>query len=152
MTQLFERTFESPLRIGWCCQVACLLIRHLGILFCNRGGFFNSWCLCSGCGVMQTRKLTPQTLESDMSPYVSPSQCWNCKSKSPCAAPAITDVPEPLRGLFREVAQALSPFVDDCGAFLCAKDKRGLASGYRVHNSMMRFAWHESSRLNSYPS
>ena len=49
--------------------------------------------------------------------------------------PQPSDIPEPLRGLSREVVAALRPLDIDTGAY----DK--VAHGYQVHPSMIRFAW-----------
>ncbi|CAJ1338475.1 unnamed protein product, partial [Effrenium voratum] len=51
---------------------------------------------------------------------------------------SVADVPEALRGLSLEAAQALSPLEIDVGPVVRAEHK----SSYRQHATMIRFRWH----------
>ena len=95
--------------------------------WCKQG----SWQMCEGCGSMQPRRLQPVDLKKTAKP--------TCKKCSACRAddyvPCLEDVPEPLRGLSREIIEALRPLEIDVGL------PERPAHGYRVHTQMICFAW-----------
>ena len=92
---------------------------------------FGSWQMCQTCHSMRPRPFWPGDLKRVARPTVN--KCRLCLRG--VKVPQPSDIPEPLQGLSREVVAALRPLDIDTGAY----DK--VAHGYRVHSSMIRFAW-----------
>ena len=88
-------------------------------------------------------------------PAIDSKQCSNCSARRPHEVPAPGDVPEPLRNLELPVLTALSPLEIFTGPLVRAnvrpsslpgrKRHDQLATGYRQHTSMIRFAWYDES-------
>ena len=88
-------------------------------------------------------------------PAIDSKHCSNCSARRPHAVPAPGDVPEPLRNLALPILIALSPLEIFTGPLVRAnvrpsslpgrKRHDHLATGYRQHTSMIRFAWREDS-------
>ena len=95
--------------------------------WCKHG----SWQICATCHSLQPRPFKPVDLKHDAQPTVK--ECGLCKKKDKVPQPG--DVPEQLQQLPKEVIEALRPLDIDCGVFERAPQ------GYRVHSSMIRFAW-----------
>ena len=85
--------------------------------WCKHG----SWQICEGCGSVRPRPLQPVDLRSVRQPTVK--RCLLCRRG--IYVPQPEDVPEPLRNLSDEVF----------GRYERAEH------GYRVHTTMVRFAW-----------
>ena len=75
---------------------------------------------------------------------VAKYQCPQCRSKSGFVAPTFDQIPEPLRNLSREAAEALSPLEIDVGPITRAKYN----TGYRQKVTMIRFRWREQHVLD----
>ena len=88
-------------------------------------------------------------------PAIDSKHCSNCSARRPHEVPAPGDVPEPLRNLAQPILTALSPLQIFTGPVVRAnvrpsalpgrKRHDRLATGYRQHTSMIRFAWREES-------
>ena len=88
-------------------------------------------------------------------PAIDPKHCSNCSARRPHEVPGPGAVPEPLRNLALPILAALSPLGIITGPLVRAnvrpsslpgrKRHDHLATGYRQHTSMIRFAWHEDS-------
>ena len=92
---------------------------------------FGSWQMCQTCRSMRPRPFWPGDLKRVAPPTVK--KCGLCQRG--VKVPQPSDVPQPLRELPREVVAALRPLDIDVGAY------EKVAHGYRVHSSMIRFAW-----------
>ena len=99
--------------------------------FCRRG----SWTTCATCHMLRHRPF--QAMDARREPFAEITKCTNCKSKNPHQVPQPEDVPPALRGLTKDIIKALRPLDADPGVYERA------SQGYRVHTSMMRFAWAE---------
>ena len=92
---------------------------------------FGSWQMCQTCHSMRPRPFWPGDLKRVAPPTVK--KCGLCQRGVKVPQPG--DVPEPLQGLPREVVAALRPLHIDVGVY------EKVPHGYRVHSSMIRFAW-----------
>ena len=110
--------------------------RRLAVDF-ERWCLKDSWSMCSACGVLAPHELTESSLRRSPKPTHAPGACFRCKASRSQPSLALQDVPEPLRGLSQEAAEALSPLEIDVGPLIRAEGK----SGYRQHTTMMRFRW-----------
>ena len=99
----------------------------------------SSWAVCSKCSSMIQRELTEKALTQVFPFEVSEKICPRCRAKVRYHAPKPADVPEPLRGLSQEAADALSPLRIDVGPEIRAEHN----SGYRQHATIIRFFWHD---------
>ena len=96
-------------------------------LWCKQG----SWVICEKCHSLRPRPLQPMDLKRVAQPTIK--KCLLCKKKE--YVPQPNDVPEQLRDLGSNVLKALRPLDIDVGVYERAQQ------GYRVHSSMVRFAW-----------
>ena len=101
--------------------------------WCKRG----SWAMCDSCHSMQPRPLQPVDLKKASSTSISKKVCTACNKGE--YVPQPEHIPVVLRGLKPEVIEALRPLDMDTGAEVRAPN------GYRVHMSMMSFAWAPTS-------
>ena len=84
---------------------------------------------------------------------IDPKDCTNCSARRPHEIPAPQDVPLPLRNLAEPILTALSPLKIYTGPLVRANVRKSsipgnrrhdhLATGYRQHTSMIRFAWRQ---------
>ena len=95
--------------------------------WCKHG----SWQICEGCGSVRPRPLQAVDLRSVRQPTVK--RCLLCRRGVHVPQPG--DIPEALRNLSDEVLEALRPVEVDSGRYERAEH------GYRVHTTMVRFAW-----------
>ena len=101
--------------------------------WCKRG----SWAMCNSCHSMQPRPLQPVDLKKASSTSITKKVCTACNKGE--YVPQPEHIPVVLRGLKPEVIEALRPLDMDTGAEVRAPN------GYRVHMSMMSFAWASTS-------
>ena len=97
--------------------------------WCKQG----SWGICQQCGSVQPRPLRPADMKRSAAPEISAKACTACRHGEYVPQPA--DIPEQLRDLKTRVLHALRPLDVDTGTFQRAK------YGYRIHSSMISFAW-----------
>ena len=98
-----------------------------------------------GCGALQPRDMTEITLMRGQAEQCSATQCSQCSSGRGCQViKSLDEIPEPLRGLSKEVCDVLSSLEIDVGPTVRATNRGGSADGYRQHTTMMRFRWKES--------
>ncbi|CAE7433851.1 unnamed protein product, partial [Symbiodinium sp. CCMP2592] len=90
-----------------------------------------SWRICRQCHSVRPRPFQPGDLRRVAQPTVQ--TCILCRRGARVPQPG--DVPEPLRELSADVVIALRPLDVDTGNYERAPH------GYRVHASMVRFAW-----------
>ncbi|CAE7255818.1 PIF1 [Symbiodinium sp. CCMP2592] len=90
-----------------------------------------SWRICRQCHSVRPRPFQPGDLRRVAQPTVK--TCTLCRRGARVPQPG--DVPEPLRELSADVVLALRPLDVDTGNYERAPH------GYRVHASMVRFAW-----------
>lgn len=102
--------------------------------WCKEG----SWAMCQDCGSMNPRRLEPMDCRRVAQATVTKRACKNC-SNGKIKIPAYDDIPEPLRDLPDSVIDSLRPLDIDVGPY------RRAQYGYRMHTSMIRFAWREHS-------
>ena len=95
--------------------------------WCKHG----SWQICQTCHGLCPRPFRPVDLKHSSQPLVK--ACGLCKKKD--APPQPGDVPGPLQQLPKQVIEALRPLDIDTGVY------ERVPQGYRVHSSMIRFAW-----------
>ena len=95
--------------------------------WCKQG----SWQMCQTCHSRCPRPFRPVDLKHSSQPFVK--ACGLCKKKEAPQQPH--DVPGPLQQLPKEVIEALRPLDIDSGLY------ERVPQGYRVHSSMIRFAW-----------
>lgn len=106
-------------------------------LWCKHG----SWAICETCASLQPQPLQPMDLRRVAAkPTITAKKCTACKHGEYVPQPA--DVPEPLRSLKPRIIEALRPLEIDAGIYQRAP------YGYRIHSSMMTFAWSASSVEN----
>ena len=94
--------------------------------WCKHG----SWQICEACGSVRPRPFQPVDLRVRQ-PTIK--KCLLCRRG--VYVPQPEDVPEPVRNLPNEVLAALRPLEVDSGRYEKAEH------GYRVHATMVRFAW-----------
>ena len=87
--------------------------------------------VCRTCSSMVPRAMEPMDLKRVHEP--SCKQCVACKKENHVPQP--DQIPEVLRRLKPCMLHALRPLDIDTGVFQRAK------YGYRIHSSMVRFAW-----------
>ena len=98
----------------------------------------HSWGMCRQCHSMVPLPLTELALQRPLPKATIPAgRCTRCQAKVACAAPLPEEVPEPLRNLSAESCQALAPLELDVGPEIRAAHN----SGYRLHATIIRFAW-----------
>ena len=102
--------------------------------WCKHG----SWQICEKCSALRPLPLQPMDTKRVQKPSVK--ECRNCKclrqkTGKPHYVPQPDHVPEELRNLKPQVIDALRPLDIDAGRYERAN------YGYRVHSSMMTFAW-----------
>ncbi|CAE7365302.1 unnamed protein product [Symbiodinium natans] len=103
----------------------------------ERWCLFDSWSMCENCGLLAPRDLTESTLNKPQPPTNPSGKCSRCKAARVQPVVTLADVPEVLRELSAEAAQALSPLEIDVGPVVRAEHK----SGYRQKTTMIRFRW-----------
>ena len=117
---------------------------------------WDSWAICERCKRAQPRDLTERMLLSETQPAcdptIEPVKCSNCAARRKHAVPAPNNPPKPLRNLEPSILEALSPLQIITGPVVRAHNRPSnyqqpdtLATGYRQHSAMIRFAWHEES-------
>ncbi|CAE7266829.1 PIF1 [Symbiodinium sp. CCMP2592] len=97
--------------------------------WCKQG----SWAICEKCHSMCPRPLQPVDTRRVAKPTIPANQCTACQKDE--YVPQLADIPVPLRDLKPRVIQALRPLEIDTGA------AERVQFGYRVHTSMISFAW-----------
>ena len=95
--------------------------------WCKQG----SWQICQTCHSLRPRPFRPVDLKHSTQPLVK--ACGLCKKKEAPQQP--DDIPGPLQQLPKQVIEALRPLDIDTGVY------ERVPQGYRVHSSMIRFAW-----------
>ena len=95
--------------------------------WCQQG----SWQICQTCHSLRPRPFRPVDLKHPTQPFVK--ACGLCRKKEAPQQPK--DVPAPLQQLPKQVIDALRPIDIDTGVY------ERVPQGYRVHGSMIRFAW-----------
>ena len=95
--------------------------------WCKQG----SWQMCQTCHSLRPRHFRPVDLKHPSQPFVK--ACELCRKKE--APPQPHHVPGPLQQLPKQVIEALRPLDIDTGVY------ERVPQGYRVHSSMIRFAW-----------
>ena len=104
---------------------------------------YNSWRVCSVCGVKQPRALSVDGMTQILPPEIPANrakvECVNCKAARPYSTPWPAGHPKVLQGLDVAAASALALVEVDAGPF------RRAQNGYRVHSAMMRFRWAPTS-------
>ena len=93
-----------------------------------------SWDLCRTCASVQPRHLKEEALRKQEGNIIVCKNCAKAEAKRTWL-PQPEEVPEPLRGLSREVVEALRPLDIDSGPVWKGE------FGYYFHSSMIRFAW-----------
>ena len=79
----------------------------------ERWCLFDSWSMCENCGLLAPRDLTESTLNKPQPPTNPSGKCSRCKAARVQPVVTLADVPEVLRELSAEAAQALSPLEID---------------------------------------
>jgi ASC-1-like (ASCH) protein len=92
-----------------------------------------SWQMCSKCGSVVPKKLLP--IDFHKVAPLTIKECALCKRGD--RVPQLEDIPVKLRALKPAIITALRPLDIDAGVYERAKH------GYRVHTTMMTFAWSE---------
>ena len=92
-----------------------------------------SWKICETCHSVRPVPLRPLDARRVGPPTVK--SCSACKPGATHYVPQPEDVPEPLRDLNQEIVAALRPLDIDTGRHEVRR------FGYRVHSSMVSFAW-----------
>ena len=120
--------------------------------WCN----WDSWAVCTQCRRAQPRDVTERMLLSETKPAcdptIGPLKCSNCTARRKHKVPAPDNTPKPLRKLEPYILEALSPLQIIPGPLVRAHNRSSdyeqsdtLATGYRQHSAMIRFAWREKS-------
>jgi len=103
----------------------------------ERWCLYDSWSLCTSCGLLAPCDLTENSLSRPQQPTHASGKCSRCQAARAQPVVTMADVPEPLRGLSSEAAEALSPLEIDVGPVVRAEHK----SGYRQKTTLIRFRW-----------
>ena len=103
--------------------------------FVERWCKFGSWGMCSTCHSLLPRPLHPVDCRRVAKPFITARACRACSKHA--SVPQPDDVPEPLRNLSRTEVLALRPLD------VCVGPVKHANFGYRVHTSMIKFAWAE---------
>ena len=92
---------------------------------------FGSWKICENCHSVRPVPMRPVDVRRLAAP--SEKKCSACRGDD--FVPSPEKIPQPLQSLNDEIITALRPLDIDAGKFEMAQ------YGYRVHTSMMTFAW-----------